>query len=178
MFTHLLSIPMDDLIWRNWQKIAKIANFANIVNCGALSPNLPFLSSCAFLDISALIRSLSVSTRSSGVLGGVMSVSSLSPKLGSRYCAIESSRWDIATGLWGYNSTSGFDSLQVSSAVLWKRCCKLFEGKVEKFTQFRSRQIVFAALFYMWTLWFESGPCGLEVVNCWAFFSSSLLPSH
>ena len=44
---------MTSLIWRNWQKIAKIANFANIVNCAALSPNLPFLSSRAFLDISA-----------------------------------------------------------------------------------------------------------------------------
>ena len=33
-----------------------------------------------------------LSRRSSGVLRGVMSVSSLSPKLGSRYCAIESSR--------------------------------------------------------------------------------------
>ena len=40
------------LIWRNWQKIAKIAYFGNIVNCGALSPNLPFLSSRAFLGIS------------------------------------------------------------------------------------------------------------------------------
>ena len=32
--------------------MAKIANFAKIVNRAALSPNLPFLSSCAFLDIS------------------------------------------------------------------------------------------------------------------------------
>ena len=44
---------MTELIWQNSQNIAKIANFANIVNCGALSPNLPFLSSRAFLDISA-----------------------------------------------------------------------------------------------------------------------------
>ena len=50
MFTQLLSIPKDDIT--NLTKLAKIANFANIVNCGALSPNLPFLSSRAFLDIS------------------------------------------------------------------------------------------------------------------------------
>ena len=54
MFTRVVSIPMDELIWRNWQNSAKIANFAKIVNRAALSPNLPFLSSCAFLDISGL----------------------------------------------------------------------------------------------------------------------------
>ena len=48
----MVSIPIDELISRNWQNIAKIATFAKIVNRGALSPNLPFLSSRAFLDIS------------------------------------------------------------------------------------------------------------------------------
>ena len=27
MYTQGVLIPMDELIWRNWQKIAKIANF-------------------------------------------------------------------------------------------------------------------------------------------------------
>lgn len=45
---------MDELFSRNWQTIAKIADFANIVNRRALSPNLPFFSSRALLDLSAL----------------------------------------------------------------------------------------------------------------------------
>ena len=54
MFTQLLS-PMDD--WTNLTKLAKNRQnrqFANIVNCGALSPNLPFFSSRAVVDISDL----------------------------------------------------------------------------------------------------------------------------
>ena len=36
MFTQVVSVPMDELIWRNWQNIAKIAdfvdNFAKLAN--------------------------------------------------------------------------------------------------------------------------------------------------
>ena len=43
MFTRVVWIPMDELIWRNWQnnakiaefvKIAKIAKIANVHPCG------------------------------------------------------------------------------------------------------------------------------------------------
>ena len=30
MLTEVVSIPMDELIWRNWQNIAKIADFVKI----------------------------------------------------------------------------------------------------------------------------------------------------
>ena len=90
----------------------------------------------------------------------------------------------VATVFWGYNSTGGFDSLRVSSAVVWKRCCKLFEGTVENFTQFRSRQIVVCwPLLYVdlvvWgsnplcSYWFfsrwwtdQSGACDFDPIQC------------
>ena len=55
-----------------------------------------------------------------------------------------------ATVIRGYNSTGGFDSSRVSSAVVWMWCCKLFEGKVEELSQFRSRKMLFCDRFYTW----------------------------
>ena len=52
----------------------------------------------------------------------VMPVSSLSPKLGSRYCAFESSRWDMLQLFLEATIAGGYNSLRVFSAVVWKRC--------------------------------------------------------
>ena len=69
----------------------------------------------------SFIRSLSVSRRSSGVLGGEMSVSSLSPKLGSRYCAIESSRWDMLQQFWGAITVPAVSTLCESLQLLFEK---------------------------------------------------------
>ena len=38
MFAQGVSIPVDQLIWRNWQKIAKIANFVNFTKIANVHP--------------------------------------------------------------------------------------------------------------------------------------------
>ena len=38
MFTQGVSIPVDELIWRNWQKIAKIANFVKFAKIANVHP--------------------------------------------------------------------------------------------------------------------------------------------
>ena len=75
----------------------------------------------------------------------------------------------VATVFWGYNSTGGFDSLRVSSAVVWKRCCKLFEGTVENFTQFRSRQNVVSwpLLYVDLVVWGSNPLCSYWFFSRW-----------
>ena len=71
-----------------------------------------------------------------------MSFSSSSPRLCVRYSGRELSKTEIgATVYSGCNNIDGFDSLWVSSAVVWRWCCsnKVFQGKVEWCSQFRSR---------------------------------------
>ena len=38
MFTQEVSIPVDEIIWRNWQKIAKIADFVNFAKIANVHP--------------------------------------------------------------------------------------------------------------------------------------------
>ena len=38
MFIQGVSIPVDELIWRNWQKIAKIANFVKFAKIANVHP--------------------------------------------------------------------------------------------------------------------------------------------
>ena len=42
MFTHAVSIPMDELIWRNWQNIAKIAEFVKFPKIANIATIRPF----------------------------------------------------------------------------------------------------------------------------------------
>ena len=39
MLTEVVSIPMDELIWRNWQNIAKIADFVKIGKIAKVHPS-------------------------------------------------------------------------------------------------------------------------------------------
>ena len=79
-----------------------------------------------------------------------ISFSSSSPRLCVRYSARELSKADIgATVYSGYNDIDGFDSSRVSSAVVWRCCCKskVFQGKVEWCSQFRSRVEIASVTF-------------------------------
>ena len=67
----------------------------------------------------------------------------------------------------GYNRTGGFDSIRESLQLLFenRQCCKLLEGKVEMFSQFRSRWKYGVATFL------SSNFCGLgwnlHCSYCW-----------
>ena len=79
-----------------------------------------------------------------------ISFSSSPPRLCVRYSAGELSKADIgATVYSGYNDIDGFDSSRVSSAVVWRCCCKskVFQGKVEWCSQFRSRVEIASVTF-------------------------------
>ena len=39
MLTEVVSIPMDELIWRNWQNIARIADFVKIAKIAKVHPS-------------------------------------------------------------------------------------------------------------------------------------------